>query len=243
VDFIGFRYRDISVSPQLMELRQWQNLANSGCISLYIMGTLGNHRDTSAFEPTKKVFAFHAAHEELFTQMKSAAKTVLVRSGMLAREDPEGYGWVRVLTESHIPFDEIKATELADIRQLEGKKLLILGDLKGASPKLLALADEFAQQGGVVISAGETGLTKDGCALKCMGISGILGNMFAETVCKMFGIQEPIAKGIAIGCSSHAMGTVKALEMGEVEGAMSSLSIAIAGILTVVAASVFATLL
>ena len=62
-------------------------------------------------------------------------------------------------------------------------------------------------------------------------ISGILGNMFAETVCKMF------------GCSSHAMGTVKALEMGEVEGAMSSLSIALAGILTVVAASVFATLL
>ena len=74
-------------------------------------------------------------------------------------------------------------------------------------------------------------------------ISGILGNIFAETVCKMFGIREPIARGIAIGCSSHALGTVKALEMGEVEGAMSSLSIALAGILTVVAASVFATLL
>ena len=74
-------------------------------------------------------------------------------------------------------------------------------------------------------------------------ISGILGNMFAESVCKIFRIQEPIAKGIAIGCSSHAMGTVKALEMGEVEGAMSSLSIALAGIMTVVAASVFATLL
>ncbi len=74
-------------------------------------------------------------------------------------------------------------------------------------------------------------------------ISGILGNIFAETVCKVFGIQEPVAKGIAIGCSSHALGTVKALEMGEVEGAMSSLSIALAGILTVAAASVFATLL
>ena len=74
-------------------------------------------------------------------------------------------------------------------------------------------------------------------------ISGILGNMFAESVCRIFGIHEPIAKGIAIGCSSHAMGTVKALEMGEVEGAMSSLSIAIAGILTVFVASVFATLL
>ena len=74
-------------------------------------------------------------------------------------------------------------------------------------------------------------------------ISGILGNLLAESVCKVFGIYEPIAKGIAIGCSSHAMGTVKALEMGEMEGAMSSLSIAIAGILTVFVASVFATML
>ena len=74
-------------------------------------------------------------------------------------------------------------------------------------------------------------------------ISGVLGNIFAESVCNVFGIREPIAKGIAIGCSSHAMGTVKALEMGEVEGAMSSLSIALAGILTVIVASVFATLL
>ena len=80
-------------------------------------------------------------------------------------------------------------------------------------------------------------------AVASIVISGILGNIFAESVCNVFGIREPIAKGVAIGCSSHAMGTVKALEMGEVEGAMSSLSIAIAGILTVVAASVFATLL
>ena len=74
-------------------------------------------------------------------------------------------------------------------------------------------------------------------------ISGILGNIFAEPVCRIFRIRDPIAKGVAIGCSSHAMGTVKALEMGEVEGAMSSLSIALAGILTVFAASVFAALL
>ena len=76
-----------------------------------------------------------------------------------------------------------------------------------------------------------------------IAITGILGNIFAESVCNVFGIREPIAKGIAIGCSSHAMGTVKALEMGEVEGAMSSLSIALAGIITVVVVSVFATLL
>lgn len=70
-------------------------------------------------------------------------------------------------------------------------------------------------------------------------ITGVFGNMIAETVCRLFHIEEPIAKGIGIGSASHAMGTTKAIEMGEIEGAMSSLSIAVAGLLTVVAASVF----
>lgn len=71
-------------------------------------------------------------------------------------------------------------------------------------------------------------------------VTGILGNLLAPTLCKLFRITEPVAKGIAIGTSSHAMGTAKAMEMGEVEGAMSSFSIAIAGLLTVVGASIFA---
>lgn len=74
-------------------------------------------------------------------------------------------------------------------------------------------------------------------------ITGLMGNMFAPMVCRVFHITDPIAKGIAIGTSSHAVGTAKAMEMGQVEGAMSSLSIAVAGILTVVGASVFAQFL
>lgn len=74
-------------------------------------------------------------------------------------------------------------------------------------------------------------------------ITGVLGNILAETVCRIFRIEEPVAKGIAIGSSSHALGTVKAMEMGEIEGAMSSLSIAVSGLLTVVAAPIFAGLL
>lgn len=72
-------------------------------------------------------------------------------------------------------------------------------------------------------------------------ITGILGNMIAETICKVFRINHPVAKGIAIGTSAHAIGTAKAIEMGRIEGAMSSLSIAISGLLTVVGASIFAT--
>ncbi len=70
--------------------------------------------------------------------------------------------------------------------------------------------------------------------------TGILGNMLAELVCRIFRISDPVAKGIGIGSASHAIGTTKAMEMGETEGAMSSLSIVVSGFLTVILASVFA---
>jgi predicted murein hydrolase (TIGR00659 family) len=74
-------------------------------------------------------------------------------------------------------------------------------------------------------------------------ITGLVGNLFANSVCRFFRIKSPIAKGLAIGTSAHAVGTVKAFEMGEVEGAMSSLAIVVAGILTVIGAPLFAQLI
>lgn len=71
-------------------------------------------------------------------------------------------------------------------------------------------------------------------------VTGVLGNVIGEGVCKLFRITEPISRGLALGTAAHAIGTAKALEMGEIEGAMSSLSIAVAGLLTVVFASFYA---
>ncbi|MBR1892700.1 MAG: LrgB family protein [Lachnospiraceae bacterium] len=71
-------------------------------------------------------------------------------------------------------------------------------------------------------------------------VTGIFGNVFASAICKIFKITDPIAVGIAIGTASHAVGTARAMEIGETEGAMSSLSIAVAGLITVVGASIFA---
>ncbi len=70
-------------------------------------------------------------------------------------------------------------------------------------------------------------------------VTGVLGNTIAEFACRLFGIKEPVARGLAIGTSSHASGTAKAMLMGEVEGAMSSLAIVVAGIMTVVMVSFF----
>lgn len=71
-------------------------------------------------------------------------------------------------------------------------------------------------------------------------ITGVLGNVLAEPVLRLFRIREPVARGVALGTASHAIGTTRAMEMGEVEGAMSSLSIVVSGILTVMGASIFA---
>ena len=67
-------------------------------------------------------------------------------------------------------------------------------------------------------------------------LTGIVGSLLADLVCRWFRITDPVAKGVGIGTSAHAIGTARALEMGEVEGAMSGLSIAVAGVLTAIAA-------
>lgn len=67
-----------------------------------------------------------------------------------------------------------------------------------------------------------------------ISITGIWGSIVAPFVFKVFRIKAPIAKGVALGTSSHAIGTAKAMEMGETEGAFSSLSIVVAGIITVI---------
>lgn len=70
-------------------------------------------------------------------------------------------------------------------------------------------------------------------------VTGILGNMIGEFVCKCFRIRNSISKGLAFGTSSHAFGTARAMEMGQIEGAMSSLAIVVSGLMTVVLASIF----
>jgi predicted murein hydrolase (TIGR00659 family) len=73
-------------------------------------------------------------------------------------------------------------------------------------------------------------------------LTGIQGNIMAPAVLKLLRITHPVAKGLAIGTASHAIGTTKAMELGETEGAMSGLAIAVAGLITVVFASLFAGL-
>lgn len=180
VDFMGFRYRESSVSAPLLALRQWQNLANAGSASLYIMGHLGNHKDQTALAASRPAFAFHQAHESLFAGLQSAARVLLARRPVMARTDPEGYGWVRVLTESHIPFDEIKLAEVTP-ELLTRYETVILPDVKQLSPAQGEMLDGFAQNGGTVVATGTTG------GLACLGAevtgceTGLMSTVFTLT--------------------------------------------------------------
>lgn len=74
-------------------------------------------------------------------------------------------------------------------------------------------------------------------------ITGLFGNIAGDMLCKILRIKNNVAQGIAVGTASHVMGTSRAMEMGAVQGAMSSLSVAVAGCMTVLSAILFENLI
>ena len=110
---------------------------------------------------------------------------------------------------------------------------LVLGRLFGLDANIIAstvpssvttpIAIEVASSGGGLVSI----------AILCVVITGVAGAIFAPLFIKLCRLSDPVEIGVAIGASSHVMGTTKALEIGEVEGAMSGVAIGIAGLATV----------
>ena len=86
------------------------------------------------------------------------------------------------------------------------------------------IAAELSMQGG-----GITAITA-----AAVVVTGILGAVFAPLLIKLFRISDPVAQGLAIGACSHAVGTSKAVELGEIQGAMSGIAIGVSGIVTVI---------
>lgn len=86
------------------------------------------------------------------------------------------------------------------------------------------IAMEISRQGGGIVPV----------TVAAVIVTGILGAILAPVLIKIFRVDNPIAAGVAIGACSHAVGTSKAIELGEIQGAMSGLSLCISGIVTVI---------
>jgi hypothetical protein len=158
VDFIGFPYRHVSVSPHQQELRLWQNLANLGAVDYYLIGRLDNHGDKSGYEGIRKVFRFAKENDEELRGLKNQAR-VLVLHKTHWDDDPEARGWIRVLTETHIPLEEARLDKLstAAFDALAPFDLIILPDLKVMSDAQADILDECVRRGSTILATGETG--------------------------------------------------------------------------------------
>ena len=88
----------------------------------------------------------------------------------------------------------------------------------------------------IALGVAENGGGIPGVTAAAVIITGVEGAILAPVFAKLFHVTEPVAEGVAIGASSHAIGTSKAMEIGSVQGAMSSIAICICGIFTSVLA-------
>ena len=93
----------------------------------------------------------------------------------------------------------------------------------------MSLSEMFGGMGGVTVAA--------------IIITGIGGNMMGPALCKLFGITDEVAQGVAFGTAAHVIGTAKANELSQLTGAASSLSLVVAGLLTAVFMPILAGLL
>ncbi|MDR3174544.1 MAG: hypothetical protein LBU19_09870 [Treponema sp.] len=159
VDFIGFPYRHVSVSPCQQELRLWQNLANLGAVDYYLIGRLDNHGDKSGYGGIRKVFRFAKENHGELRGLRNQARVLVLRSAHWD-DDPEARGWIRVLTESHIPLEEARLEKLS-LDALSPFKVIVLPDLKVMSGTQAGILDDFVRRGAVILATGETGFYDD----------------------------------------------------------------------------------
>ena len=135
------------------ELRLWQSLANFAGLDYYVMGRIDTREDRSAYDRVKKVFAFAAEHEDVLYGADSAAKVLLVRDAY-AIPHPEERGWIRALTELHIPFDEIFGSSLGK-KDLCHYETIILPEKNRLQPPVLEKLKAFTEAGGTVLWIGQ----------------------------------------------------------------------------------------
>ncbi len=120
--------------------------------------------------------------------------------------------------------------------------VIVVSKLVGLSDTLMLslLPKSITIPMGSVVSAQIGGIPP--VTIIAITITGITGAVAAPAVCRFCRIKHKVAQGIAIGTASHALGTTRAMEMGEVQGAMSSLSIGVAGLFTAIVAPIIISL-
>ncbi len=112
--------------------------------------------------------------------------------------------------------------------------IIVLANILGLDDRLTSSLVPKSVTTPIALAVSETLGGIPGITVCALILSGLFGNMLAPVLIKLLRLNDPVAAGIAIGSSSHALGTVTALELGEDIGAISSIAIPFSGIITVI---------
>lgn len=112
--------------------------------------------------------------------------------------------------------------------------IIVLANILGLDDRLTSSLIPKSVTTPIALAVSETLGGIPGITVCALILSGLFGNIFAPVLIKLLRLNDPVAAGIAIGSSSHALGTVTALELGEDIGAISSIAIPFSGIITVI---------
>ena len=151
--YMAFQYRHTGISRELLKLRQWQNLMYGGGLSAYTLGTIKNRKDPSALSASREVYEFFANHEKEYKNHHSLAKVLLLTKPLMGRDDPEQDGLVEILSQCHIPFDEVRLPEFRG-DCLKDYEVLLMGDVSNLSEEQAKAIDDFVAEGGKLVATG-----------------------------------------------------------------------------------------
>jgi hypothetical protein len=157
--FQAIGYRNIVSSPNL--LRNWwlENMLHGAPVSLVVVGTLVHYEDRVFFPIVNELFAFHKTNEKLFTNVQAVNNVALI-----AGQGGEYQGMMKLLSEEHIMYDVIIPEQIGSDRaprKLQDYDVLILDDLTNMSDSMVALLDNYVQNGGKILATGAIS-TNDG---------------------------------------------------------------------------------
>ena len=117
--------------------------------------------------------------------------------------------------------------------------VIVIGKLMGADQSLIATLQPKSVTTPIAIAISEMLGGVRSLTVTSLLLTGVLGNILAPFMIKLFRVHDRVAQGVAIGTASHVVGTSKALELGEDIGAISSIALSFSGIVTAIIAAVF----
>jgi hypothetical protein len=177
VDFPGYARRHSSVSPHTARIRLLQSIAHGGALDYYQIGRLDNRADRLAHKAVKETFALAKRHHQFLKGLQMEAHVLLRRNNGWSFTAEE-QGWITLLSEHHLLFEEATQEKLLGL-DLASYSLIILPDSINLDEREAALIDAYVEQGGTVLATAGAGMydEREGLCrqplLDCLGIAEV----------------------------------------------------------------------